>query len=271
MTNNPLVSIITPMFNAANTIGGTIRSVQAQTYQNWEMLVVDDCSTDNSREVVRQLIRNDRRIRLIESEYNFGGPARPRNIGMMSSLGKYFAFLDSDDLWLPDKLKLEVDFLENNSEYFLVHSRCFIKKNGKIIKQSPRKMYSGSIFNQLYLGFNFIDCCTVMMVNRKGPRQYFFSEEKRLVFVEDYVLWLTIAKDNKIGAINEPLAVYVLHGNNFSPNGLGIFRLIKIVMDDFALFVPLWLRIAKYFLFYCKLCGFCFKRLLKNATARFIK
>jgi teichuronic acid biosynthesis glycosyltransferase TuaG len=252
------------MFNAANTIGGTIGSVQAQTYQNWEMLVIDDCSTDDSRQVVREFIRNDRRIRLIESDCNFGGPARPRNIGMMNSSGKYLAFLDSDDLWLKDKLEKQVDFLEQNREYFLVYSKCFIKKNGRVIGQAPRRMYSGNVFNQLYLEFNFIDCCTVMMANRKTAPLYTFSEEKRLLFTEDYVMWLNIAQDNKIGSINEPLAVYVLHENNCSPNKLGAFRLVKSVMDDFAPRVPTAVRIIKYFLYYYKLCEFRLMQLLKK-------
>lgn len=271
MTDNPLVSVIVPMFNAQNTIGETISSVQAQTYQNWEMLVVDNCSTDNSRDMLRDFIQQDRRIRLIESDYNSGGPARPRNIGIRNALGKYLAFLDSDDLWLPEKLKMEVDFLENNKEYFLVYSKCFIKTNGKISGIDPLKVRSGNVFNQLYLGHNFIPCLTVMMVNQRGSGEYFFSEDKRFICAEDYVLWLSIARKHKIGFIDEPLAIYVLHGNNLSGGVFETFRLWKIVIDEFAPFLPKGVLITRYLSFYCKFINIGSRQILKQAAARLMK
>jgi len=269
MADNPLVSVIIPMFNGENTIGETIRSVQAQTYQNWELLVVDDCSTDKSRDVLKELTRQDRRIRLIESDYNFGGPARPRNIGIRNASGKYLAFLDSDDLWLPNKLKLEVDFLENNKEYFLVHSKCFIKKNEKISGTSPRKADSGNVFNRLYLELNFIACLTVMMVNKKDPEQFFFPEEERFISVEDYVLWLSIAKKHRIGFIDEPLAIYMLHeGSSLSGGFLKMFRCLKAAIDEFAPFVPKNILIFTYFSFYCKFIEMGSKQILKQLVIR---
>lgn len=269
MTNNPLVSIIIPMFNAENTVGEAIRSVQAQTYENWEMLVVDNCSTDNSRDVVRGFIQQDNRIRLIESDYNSGGPARSRNTGIRIANGKYLAFLDSDDLWLPDKLKKEVVFLENNNEYFLVYSKCFIKKDGKISGTAPQKVYSGNVFNRLFRELNFIPILTVMMLNQKGPDQYFFSEDKKVVCVDDFVLWLSIAREHKIGCIDEPLAIYVFHGNNLSAKVLKTFRCIKAAMDEFASFVPKSVLFATYFSFYCNFIEMGSKQILKQAAARF--
>jgi len=272
MANNPLVSVIIPMFNAENTIGETIRSVQTQTYQRWELLVVDDCSTDKSRDVLREFILQDRRIRLIESDYNFGGPARPRNIGIRNALGKYLAFLDSDDLWLPNKLKVEVDFLENSNEHFLVYSKSFIKTNGKISGITPQKECSGKVFNRLYLEFNFIACPTVMMLNKKGPGQYFFPEDQRFISVEDYVLWLSIARKHKIGFIDEPLAIYVLHGGGSLSGGfLKIFRCTKVALDEFAPFVPKRVLIITYFSYYCKFIEMGSKQILKQLVTRFKK
>ncbi|MDD5560597.1 MAG: glycosyltransferase [Candidatus Omnitrophica bacterium] len=271
MANNPLVSVIIPMFNAENTVRETIRSVQAQTYQNWEMLVVDNRSTDRSRDVLKEIIQQDSRIRLIESDYNSGGPARPRNIGIRNALGKYLAFLDSDDLWLPDKLKLGVDFLENNNDYFLVYSKCFIKTNGKISGITPQKANAGNVFNRLYLELNFIACLTVMMVNQKNSEQYFFPEDKRFITVEDYILWLSIARKHKIGFIDEPLAIYVLHGNNLSGGLFKIFRCTKAVIDEFAPFVPKGILIATYFSFYLKFINMGSRQILKQAATRLIK
>ena len=78
-----------------------------QTYQNWEMIIVDDCSTDNSRDIVKKYEVKDSRIKLIELEVNFGGPARPRNVGLDISKGDYLAFLDADDVWLENKLQVQ--------------------------------------------------------------------------------------------------------------------------------------------------------------------
>jgi len=271
MTDNPLVSVIIPVFNAQSSISEAIGSVLAQTYQNWEMLVVDNRSTDNSPDVVRGFIQQDRRIRLIESDYNSGGPARPRNTGIRNAQGKYLAFLDSDDLWLPDKLKKEVTFLESNNEYFLVYAKCFIKRDGVISSVVPKRMYSGDIFNRLYLEFNSIPIITVMMLNQKGPDQYFFIEDKRFVCVDDWVLWLSIARKHKIGYIDEPLATYVIHRNNLSANLFKTLKCTKAVMDKFSAFVPKGILIATYLTFYYKLIEMGSKQILKQALIGFIK
>lgn len=268
VNNNPLVSVIVPMFNAELSVGEAICSVQAQTYQYWEMLIVDNCSTDNSRNVVRDFILKDNRIRLIKSDYNSGGPAKPRNIGIKNARGKYTAFLDADDLWLPYRLEKEVTFLEENKDYFLVYSKCFIKKHGKIIKVSPRKMYSGYVFNQLYFEFNFIASGTVLMKNQKNPGQYFFREDKKLNAAEDYVLWLTIAKDHRIGFIDEPLAIYAVHDHNLSAGVLKTLKRFKIIMDEFSPLVPKSVLIAKHIYFYYKVFEMGLAQILKVAVSK---
>lgn len=272
MVNNcPLVSVIVPMFNAELSVGEAICSVQEQTYQYWEMLIVDNCSTDNSRDIVRDLAIKDKRIRLIESDFNSGGPAKPRNIGIKNAGGKYIAFLDADDLWLPTRLEKQVSFLEGNKGFFLVYSKCFIKKHGEIIKTSPRRMYSGHVFNQLYLEFNFISSGTVLMVNQKGPGQYLFPEDEKFNCIEDYVLWLTIAKDHKVGFIDEPLAIYVLHENNLSAGVFKTLERFKIVIEKFAQLVPKRILILKYISFYCKFFEMSLKEILKMVLNKVVK
>lgn len=103
MKNKPLISIITPIFNGEKYILETIQSVLDQTYTNWEMMIVDNKSTDNSIEVIKTVC--DDRIKIIHLEYNSGGPARPRNVGLDNAKGEYIAFLDADDVWLPASLK----------------------------------------------------------------------------------------------------------------------------------------------------------------------
>ena len=104
MKDYGLVSIITPCYNAALVISKTIESVIAQTYSNWELLVVDDCSTDNTLQVVEEYIAKDVRVKLLKTNKASGSPAEPRNIGIKNARGVFLAFVDSDDVWLPNKL-----------------------------------------------------------------------------------------------------------------------------------------------------------------------
>lgn len=214
----PLVSIITPMFNTEQYISETIESVLSQTYENWEMLIVDNRSTDNSREIVKEYIKSDNRIKLIELEYNSGGPARPRNIGLQNARGAYISFLDADDIWHQAKLEKQVDFFIQNKDFYLLCTPIYLIKDGTVIdriKPKSWKMKSGYIFESLFLSYNFIACSTVMVRNEKELEIY-FDEDKQLVAVEDFDLWLRIAKHKKIGFIYEPLLAHRIHGKNTS-------------------------------------------------------
>ena len=111
--NKPMVTIVTPMYNASKYIMETIQSVLAQTCENWEMIIVDNCSTDDSRDLVNSI--DDKRIKLICLEYNSGGPARPRNIGLSEASGNYIAFLDADDVWHDNKLTRQLSVIEDES------------------------------------------------------------------------------------------------------------------------------------------------------------
>ena len=106
-----LVSIIVPVYNAGQFIAETISCVQRQTYDEWELLLVDDCSTDAGRELISQKSREDKRIKLIVQEQN-GGAAEARNRGIREASGQYICFLDADDIWLPDKLRLELEYIK---------------------------------------------------------------------------------------------------------------------------------------------------------------
>ena len=107
--DSPLISIIMPSFNSSHYIGSAIESVLHQDYSNWELLVVDDCSTDSTIKVVLEF--KDERIKLTSLKKNSGSPSKPRNVGLFSAKGEYIAFLDSDDLWLPNKLSTQIDFM----------------------------------------------------------------------------------------------------------------------------------------------------------------
>jgi teichuronic acid biosynthesis glycosyltransferase TuaG len=115
--DNPLISIVTPCYNSARFIAQTIESVIAQTYQNWEMIIVDDCSTDESYTIALEYAAKDTRIKVCQMEQN-SGAALARNKAIRISHGEYLAFLDSDDVWLPEKLEKQLHFMqENNSDF----------------------------------------------------------------------------------------------------------------------------------------------------------
>ena len=113
---NELVSVIMPSYNTASYISDSIKSVLAQTYSNWELIIVDDCSTDNTDAIVAEFL-SDKRIRYYKNPYN-SGAAQSRNRALREAKGRYIAFLDSDDLWLPEKLEKQIRFMQKNGFYF---------------------------------------------------------------------------------------------------------------------------------------------------------
>ena len=226
----PLVSVITPMFNAEGFISETIESVLAQTYENWEMLVVDNCSTDRSRGIVRDYASKDARIRLVELDFNSGGPARPRNIGIRHSRGDYLAFLDADDLWQREKLERQVSHMLGHPEVGLLYTPCLPMLGRVIQKQRPeqREMKAGHIFEALFLSNNFIPCSSVM-VRKESAIPLDFDEDRRMIAAEDFDLWLRIARVAVIDFIAEPLVIYRLHEGNLS-SGLAQYRRLILYM-----------------------------------------
>jgi glycosyltransferase involved in cell wall biosynthesis len=129
-----LVSIITPCYNSARFISETIESVLSQTYQNWEMLIVDDCSTDASYEIVLEYAAKDKRIKAYRMEHN-SGAAACRNKAIELSQGEYVAFLDSDDLWLPEKLEKQLQFMQDHNADFSFTEYEHIDEEGKQIER----------------------------------------------------------------------------------------------------------------------------------------
>lgn len=155
---NDLVSVVMPSYNTAEYISASIESVQAQTYTNWELIIVDDCSTD-STDVVVQKYLNDTRIRYYQNETNCGA-AISRNKALKEAKGKWIAFLDSDDLWLPEKLEKQIGFMEHNGYYFSYTNYEEInevgEKNGTHVT-GPKKITRTGMFNYCWPG-----CLTVM-------------------------------------------------------------------------------------------------------------
>jgi teichuronic acid biosynthesis glycosyltransferase TuaG len=182
-----LVSIITPSYNSSKFIKDCIASVFSQTYKNWEMIIVDDCSKDNSKEIISELSTKDKRIKPIFLEKNVGA-AEARNAAIRQSKGKYVAFLDSDDLWNPKKLEKQLSFMYENEIAFSYTNYQFMSENGADLSNiilAPEKMTYDS-----YLKNTIIGCLTVIIDREKSGE----FEMPNIRSSHDMALWLLIMK-----------------------------------------------------------------------------
>lgn len=182
-----LVSIITPCYNAADLISQTIQSVIDQTYNNWEMLIVDDCSSDNSSMIIQEYVAKDSRIRYFKTSKKSGSPSLPRNIGLEYAKGEIIAFLDSDDIWMPDKLEKQVSFLLRNN--YSIGYTYYEKvdwngnRNNRIIKTRKITHYYNLLCS------NSIPCLT-SIIRREAIGDTRFKQIPQ----EDFCFWLDILK-----------------------------------------------------------------------------
>ena len=209
--SQPIVSVIMPAFNSALYIAESIESVLAQTFTAWELIIVDDNSADNTIEVISEYIKKDERISVIESKVN-KGVSDARNKGMLNAEGLYIAFLDSDDLWDPNKLEIQVSFHKKNPTYKISHTDYSnFDKNGKI--STPYKFIfskfskkNGNLLNQL-LYFNSVGILTVMV--EKKVLIDFDGFDIGQWGMEDHDLWLRISKEgHRFKFITKDLASY---------------------------------------------------------------
>lgn len=250
----PLVSVIMPTYNQAQFISEAVDSVLNQTYKNLEFIIIDNYSNDETEKIVSSYSANDLRIRYTKFSNN-GVIAASRNLGIKMARGEFLAFIDSDDLWLPQKLEKQVSFLKNNKDVFLLYSRCSVLKDGIFMWMTPRKrdLGSGNIFIPLFLSNNFISCSSVMLRNELEENNFLFDTDKKLIAIEDYDLWLRIAKIKHIGYLDESLMIYRLHQGNISygikPYLLRYLRVANKHCHD----VGKLLLIGKYLLFFLTL------------------
>lgn len=196
------ISVITPAYNAEKYISQTIESVIGQTFTDWEMIIVDDASKDNTYNIACEFAELDKRIRVIKQPINLG-VAAARNIALDIATGEYIAFLDSDDLWMPDKLKKQYNFMENNKlalTYTMYQKFSDSDKQGGKVIKVPKEMTYKKIF-----GNTSIACLTVM-VNRKMVGKFHMPP---LIHTEDQCTWQEIlSRGYKAYALNENLALY---------------------------------------------------------------
>ena len=216
---NDLVSIIMPSYNCGEYVEETIRSVQTQTYQNWEIVFMDDCSTDDTIRRVSEMREKDSRIKLYQNHGNLGA-ALSRNNALREANGRWIAFLDSDDQWMPDKLEKQVRFMEENGykfSYTCYKEMDSVGNDTGIVVSGPGKVTKAGMF-----AFCWPGCLTVM----------YDANEVGLVQIEDikknndYAMWLKVCQKADCYLLPEVLAKY-RRGRSGSVSSHSITTMIK--------------------------------------------
>jgi teichuronic acid biosynthesis glycosyltransferase TuaG len=209
----PLVSIVTPSWNVARLIGATIESVQAQTLTDWELVVADDCSTDETAAVVQSYTEKDPRVHLIRQPRN-GGPALARQAAIARAQGRFVAFLDSDDLWLPPKLQRQVAFAREQRAPLSFTAFRRINESGSITGRlipAPRSLS----YDQLLKNTSIATLTALVDRDITGPIA--MKNEP----YDDFCLWLSILKPGRLAhGLNEDLARYRVRGVSVSSRPL---------------------------------------------------
>lgn len=212
---NDMCSIIMPAYNSASFISEAIDSVLKQTYKNWELIIVNDGSQDDTEKIIKYYLQKDKRIKLISLALN-KGVANARNQGLKSANGRYVAFLDSDDYWAKDKLKKQIEILEKSNNTLIYTSYAIIDENNNIIKH--REIKNRLFFNDI-LKENIVIFSSII-VKTSDIKELYFKQEW---FHEDYIFLIDAFRGEniKIGVgINEYLVNYRMHKNSRSSNKL---------------------------------------------------
>lgn len=212
------ISIIMPCHNASDFIADSIVSVINQTYRDWELIVVDDSSTDNSSQIIISYVKLDNRIKYFRTKSPSGSPAIPRNMGIGFSIGNYIAFLDSDDIWLPDKLEKQIQYLNSRKVDFVYSYYEKISQNGtrsgRIVKTRKQTNYNSLVKS------NSIPCLTALL-----SKSLIGNTRFKNIPQEDFCFWLDILRKGGIAYnIEENTALYRVSDNSRSANKLAMFR-----------------------------------------------
>lgn len=234
MTSIPVVMVVIPAYNAARTIASTLASVIAQTHTDWEAVVVDDGSTDETRRIVEEIASQDSRIGLLVLERNHGLPAAPRNRGVASARSPWVAFLDSDDLWHPQKLELQLEALcEAKAAFSCTAMRDFPDGTEVIdaeVKRPLRKHWIAFADHRIK---GRIPASSVIL-SSKLACQFPFEENRSYKAVEDYHCWLRVLYSGQLCLkLDEPLLNYRRIPGQISGSKLTMMRRVFHVHRNF--------------------------------------
>lgn len=232
----PTVSVITPLYNSSTCIVETLNSLRRQTYENWESILIDDGSTDDTAEKVRPFLE-DKRFRYIRQENQ--GIAGARNSGIKAATGEWICLLDHDDRWLPAKLGRQMQFaLANNcrivcTDAFIIEgSRRWVYSQGfrEVAAKLARSVRDPSIdVFELLIKLNFLCTCSVM-IHRSLFDKYGLMDAGA-VPADDYEMWMRCMPEERIGFLNQPLVEYYLHDGNYSKNEIRMLTKVIYVLE----------------------------------------
>lgn len=231
---NPEVSVLIPAYNAQNFIQRTIESALRQTFQDLEIIIVDDGSKDETPDIIRAMQRSDTRVNYYYQENQ--GLSNTRNRLMKLARGEFVAFLDHDDEWLPGKIEKQIKLFGKDRRIGLVFSDAYIKRNGKIIGTcfKERKPFRNDIFYKYLFSDNFVPLLTAMAPRQVLAKFMPFNPEYRIS--EEFDMFLKVAREHMFDYVEEPLAIYHLHENNTV-----ISESKRLIEEDFSI-LDFWLN-----------------------------
>jgi glycosyltransferase involved in cell wall biosynthesis len=217
---NPLVSVIVPAYNAEKFISVAVSSVVAQTYSALEVIVIDDGSSDSTKDIVNEIAANDSRVKCYSIKNS--GRAAARNYGISKATGSWFAFLDADDFWAPEKLSKQLACWQINEKVGLIYTeRTWVDAKGTPLLDQPQRynLPEGMILDKLVDG-NYICTSTVLIKKELVDTVGGFDESKDFKNCQDYDLWIRVAPKTIAAAVSDPLCFYRLHDDNAHKNVL---------------------------------------------------
>ena len=236
--NTGLITVITPAYNAELYIGATIESVLAQTYDNWEMIVIDDCSTDATRDIVQGFAVRDKRIRLIALEANNGAPAIPRNIGVENAKGAWIALLDADDIWHPEKLEIQLALMVDKGIGFS-STRMSDFTDSESITFNKVKAVDYQLVSFLDQKIKGRIPASSVVVRKDILLEFPFEKSIAYKAVEDYHCWLRIhEKYGESIKVSHPLLFYRKVQGQISGSKTYMIRKIYMVHKEYFLGSP---------------------------------
>lgn len=242
--NNDLVSIVIPVYNASKFLDETINSIFNQSYNNLEIIFINDCSKDNSTDIIKKYQKKDKRIILIDNKRNLGA-AESRNVGIKKSTGKYLCFLDADDLWNKDKIKKQIEFIQKNKYEFSYTSYQFTsfdnKTKGAIVNVPKKINYKGALKNTT------IWTSTVMFDMQKLKKEDIYMPN---IGSEDTATWWNLLRSKVKYAygLQEVLSYYRRSSNTLSSNKITAIKRIWNLYRNYEKFSVI--KSIYYFCFY---------------------
>ena len=215
---NRLVSIITPVYNKEQHVAEAIESVMAQNYAEWELILIDDASSDDSRQVIRPFLDRDPKLRYIRLDRNEGA-AYARNVGLEAARGRYVAFLDADDVWMPGKLEKQLDLMRSGGYGFSYTAIELIDEDGRVLK---KKRKIAPVVDYLYLLCNTVIACSSVVLDRQIVGDVRMPPVRK---GQDFATWLSILRRGvKAYGIDEVYVKYRISRGSISSNKLGALR-----------------------------------------------